>query len=364
VRGFSFRRVWTILRKDLVDAIRDARVLIALLVPLGIGLFYSFIFDDTEPAPTATVVYSEGAGAEFIATLSSIVASVVDVDFKGMSDDDVRQQVAQTDADLGLLLPADFDAAVLAGSSPPLTALIPEDRTFGGDYVLAAIDPALRQMAGQQLPATFDVETQVKDLDALSLFDRIGIRTYLVLVSLIMTITMIGIMAVPIVLAEESEKKTIDALALISSYEEIVTAKAALGLIYLGISATILTVLTRLQPHNWPLYVAAILLMALTVIGFGLLFAGLMPNASQLNNWSSLVILPFIAPAFLVETGISDLVERIAGLLPTGAGMRLLIDSATNVGELDTPLFDLAIIAFWAVVAYALLLLQLRRRRS
>ena len=364
MRNFSLRRVWTILRKDLFDAIRDARVLLALLVPLGVGIFYSIAFDDTEPTPTATVAYSEGAGVEFMAILSEIVEPVIDVTFKPMNDDEVRQEVAETNADLGLVLAPDFDAAVRAGESPQLTALIPEDRTLGGDYVLAALDPALRQLADQELPATLVVEMQAKDLDSLSLFDRIGIRTYFVLVSLVMTIAMIGIMAVPIVLAEESEKKTIDALALISSYEEIIMAKAALGIIYLAISTSILTLLTRLQPHDKPLYVAAIFLLALSTIGFGLLLAGLMPSASQLNNWSSLFILPFIAPAFLVETGISDWIDRVAGLFPSGAGMRLLIDSATSVGTVDSPWFDLAVMAVWTVIAFALLSWQLRRRRA
>lgn len=363
MRHFSTRRAWTILRKDLLDAIRDARVLIAVLVPLGIGLFYSFVFDDTERAPTATVAYSENAGEEFIATLSQIVSPVVDVDFDPMADAEVRQQVAETDADLGLILSDGFDAAVKAEESPQLIAIVPEDRSFAGDYILAAIDPALRQMAGQNLPATIEIEMQPKDLDSLSLFDRIGIRTYLVLISLIMTITMIGIMVVPIVLAEESEKKTIEALALVSSYPEIVAAKAGLGLVYLAISATILTALTALKPNDWPLYVASIFLMALAIIGFGLLIAGFMPNASQLNNWSSLFILPFLAPAFLVESGISDIVDRIAGLFPTGAGMRLLIDSTTDVGNLTSPWPNLAIIAAWACVAYSLLIWQLRRRR-
>ena len=43
----SLVRIFTLFAKDLKDAIRDARVLVALIVPLGIGLFYNYAFDDT-----------------------------------------------------------------------------------------------------------------------------------------------------------------------------------------------------------------------------------------------------------------------------------------------------------------------------
>jgi ABC-2 type transport system permease protein len=44
-------RVWTILRKDLLDAIRDGRVLAIVIVPLALGVLYSVIYPDQEPRP-------------------------------------------------------------------------------------------------------------------------------------------------------------------------------------------------------------------------------------------------------------------------------------------------------------------------
>ena len=39
-------RVATLFMKDFKDAVRDSRVLLALILPLGIGVFYSYGFDD------------------------------------------------------------------------------------------------------------------------------------------------------------------------------------------------------------------------------------------------------------------------------------------------------------------------------
>ena len=53
-------RVNAIYRKDLRDALRDSRLIIAILMPLLIGLLYSFMFkDDTKPTAKLGVVASD-----------------------------------------------------------------------------------------------------------------------------------------------------------------------------------------------------------------------------------------------------------------------------------------------------------------
>ena len=141
-------------------------------------------------------------------------------------------------------------------------------------------------------------------------------------------------------------------------------AKALLGLIYVGLATSLLLVLTRLYPHDWPTFVATTLFLGLTTIGFGLLLAGVVKSASQLNTWSGLVILPILAPVFLVGTGLPDRVDQIARLFPTGAAMTLYIDSATESSVFDDAALAFAVIIVWGVIAYALLIWQLSRRRA
>ena len=52
-------RVNAIYRKDLRDALRDSRLIIAILMPLLIGVLYSFMFkDDAKPTAKLGVVAS------------------------------------------------------------------------------------------------------------------------------------------------------------------------------------------------------------------------------------------------------------------------------------------------------------------
>ncbi|CAN5847826.1 hypothetical protein BH24CHL4_BH24CHL4_06390 [soil metagenome] len=359
-----FRRIRTILLKDLRDALRDARVLFAIITPLGIGIFYNFLFEDGEAVPVATVAISAGASTWFQSALVTSVGEVVDIEFDAMNETEVREIVASEVADLGVIIGPGFDAALTSGSSPPMTVIVPDGLSLGGEYVLASIDPTLRLMSGQTLPADLSVELAGKSSESISVFEDIGTRTYFVLFSVVMMIVMTGMMAIPIVLAEETEKKTIEALALIASHREIVVAKASLGVVYGGVATAILLVITRLFPNDWPMYIGAVTALGITVIGFGLLMAGVLRSASQLNTWSSLIVLPMISPAFLVGVGLSDQVERAAGLTPTGAAMTLFIESASKAPVFNDTIQSFAVILAWGVVAYLLLLWQLSRRRA
>jgi hypothetical protein len=121
--------------------------------------------------------------------------------------------------------------------------------------------------------------------------------TALMLVPVSLLIIMIAIFVVPIMLAEESEKKTLDVLVMISSYWEVVTAKAGVGIIYVSVSLALMLRLTGIAPENAALFVLAIALLSVTLIIFGLLLGGIFRNTNQLNTWSGAFLFPLIYPA-------------------------------------------------------------------
>ena len=110
----SLRRIYVIYVKDLLDAIRDARILITLLTPLLIGLFYSYAFNDSS-MPSATLVFSDSGSSTLVQKLSDAVSGQVDLSIDQVDNADaVQQQIADDDADVGLVIPTGFDAAVAA----------------------------------------------------------------------------------------------------------------------------------------------------------------------------------------------------------------------------------------------------------
>src|SRR5699024_242115 len=121
--------------------------------------------------------------------------------------------------------------------------------------------------------------------DETNLFDDLGLQRYFVLAALMMLIAMIAMLAVPIILAEEAEKKTLEALTLIASYIDVVAAKALVGITYIVAGTGLLLALTQIWPEDPVLFFSGILLLGIALVGLGLLLGGLFKSANQLNTW-------------------------------------------------------------------------------
>ena len=109
---------------------------------------------------------------------------------------------------------------------------------------------------------------------------------------------------------------------------------------------------------------AATVLLGITLIGFGLLLAGLFKNANQLNTWSGIILIPVLTPAFAIALPGPDWVETVSELTPTGAGMKLIMNSAAEEPIFSGNAMAFLVIAVWGVLAYGLLLWQLSRRQA
>lgn len=359
------RMIQSIFKKDLKDAIRDSRILVAILVPLGIGILYNFMFKDTTPPPSATIAWYADGSTRLLDTLRTMAGNSVQlsVDQKP-SADAVRTAMEGKDADIGIIVPANFDAEIAKGGMPQLTVLLPQTSNFAGNYVATAIDPAIRTMAGQRDPAQIAVSRVASNTASDAIFDQVGLRRYFVLFALIMEIGMIAMLAVPIILTEEVEKKTMEALVLVASYVDIVVAKALVGVVYIVVASALLLSVTRIIPERVVLFVLAALALAITMIGFGLLLGGLFHSANQLNTWGGVVLLPVIAPAFVVGLPIPGWLETIFDFLPTSQGARVMIDSMGHHSYFGQTWLSFIVIIAWAFAAYALLVYQLARRTA
>ncbi|MGA7670974.1 MAG: ABC transporter permease [Nitrolancea sp.] len=354
----------TIFRKDLRDAIRDSRVLVAVLVPIGIGILYNFMFSDTSAVQNAKIGWYSPDSTQLIKDISDVAGTNVQLSFvQEPSPDAVRTAVGKKNVDIGIIVPAGFDAAVQGGATPGLTVLLPETSNFGGDYVSAAIEAALNRMAGRQQLAQINVSrVSAGEVTSEAIFNRLGLRKYFVLVAIALEIGMISMLAVPIILTEEVEKRTIDALVLVTSYLDIVVAKALVGLAYIAVAVALLLSITRIAPERIALFVGALLALSVTLIGFGLLIGGLFRSANQLNTWGGVIMLPILAPAFAVGLPIPDWLNTIFDFIPTSQATKMMIDSMTNQQFFGQAWMAFVVMIVWALAAYALLVRRLGQR--
>jgi len=360
-----FNLMLPIFRKDLRDAIRDARVLVAVIVPLGLGILYGQIFSDEAPTLEVDIAYTAAGQTQLLDTLQTAAGPAVKLNFSAYDDEAaVREHVADEDADLGLVIPAGFDEAVAEGSSPPLT-VIRAQTSSDADLITAILDGALRTMAGQQPPATIQQEIIDEPPSAAqAIVEELGLRRYFVVAVAVMLVAMIGMLAVPVILAEEAEKKTLDALVMAVSYSDVIVAKALVGLVYVVISVGLLLGLTGVAPEQPALFIGALLTLSLALIGFGLLLGGVFKNANQLNTWSGFILLPVIAPAFIAGLPMPDVVEVLLKLLPTSQAVQLMINGLSGRAYYSDTWLGFVVILAWTALAYLLLLRTLQRREA
>ena len=358
-------RVTAIYRKDLRDALRDSRLIMAILMPLLIGLLYSFMFkDDTRPAAKLGVVAS--TSTQLPAALQAATKAALQLQVQSFADAAaLTQQVRDKKVDVGLIIPGGFDAALRSGASPKLTVILPASPSFGGDYVAAVLDRVTQSLAGQVPAATIArVVLPAKAGSSDSAFDALGARKAFVLVAVILMLAMIAVYALPAVLTEETEKRTVEALTLIASDAEVIIAKSLFGLTYCVISVPLMLVITRVAPENVPLFVVDVVLTSVALVGLGLLLGGLMRTQTQLNTWSSVALIPLIVPAIIVGLPVPGWVEAIVSVLPTAQTMRLGVNALAGRQLFGAEWLSVAIIVGWAVAGYGLVWWRLSRQEA
>ena len=351
--------------KDLKDAFRDGRVLLPLLLPLGLGFLYNVAMPDVQK-PAITVAISSADATKLPDALRAVAGSSVDLSFVYPSSvAQLKSQVESKMASVGLVIPAGFDKQVAAGSAPQLLLVRPSGApTTGAIYVTSALEGALRTMAGQHAPAVISSETVALPRDSTSTMVDLGVRKYLVLGTLIMLIAMIAIYVLPVLLTEEYEKKTADALLLVGTQSDVVAAKVAVGLIYIAVSVPLLLLVTRLAPANVPLFSAGLALLSLTLLGAGLLMGALVRSVNQLNTWSGIPLLIVIMPVFFVGLGLPHWVQTAMSAMPGSQAMKLLVDGLSGQPLYGDSWLSFAVIAAWAVAVYAVLIRTLSRREA
>jgi hypothetical protein len=360
------RMILTICRKDLFDAVRDMRVLMAIVMPLGIGIFYNVIFQNLDRRPSATVAIYAASPTGLPAATRALLGEVADVRFSEVGGaEEVRRLVREKDADLGLVVPPDFDAQLKAGMRPTLT-LVRRDESFdtnvGANLVARSLERIVQQLAGQQPPAV--IAADLIETGQPAVFERLGLTRYFVLASVVMLVGFIAMLALPTILAEETEKKTLDALVMVASYLDVIAAKALVGVVYTAVAVPLLLLLTRQRPADPALFAGAVALFSVTLIGFGLLLGGLFRNANQVNTWSGLFLLPVIGPAFAVGYPLPAAVGAALAVLPTSHAAQLAINGMSGEAIFGRPWLSALVLVAWGVVAYGLLLWRLSRREA
>jgi ABC-type transport system involved in multi-copper enzyme maturation permease subunit len=348
----GWRMITAIAGKDIRDAIRNKLV---VSIILGVGVMVAsnaFIprllnFGDTPSA----IVYDEGS--------STLLRELYASDDYHLSLRDSREEFEESlsgaiNPRLGLEIPANFDHLVSEGQQITLTGYY----THWADLDKIEAEAAF-------FAETFNVEIDYEGHPVYPAKDAQG-QTFLVTDVIVITIGVMGVSLVPLLMVEEKEANTLDALlASPAGHFHIITGKALAGFVYCLLTAALLyLVYQHLIVSHW-IALLAILATITFSVAVGLFVGMLSDSPTTTGMWGALLLVGLLGstvldavnqtswPAWIQSTIIwlpgtlmADLVRfSMAGNVPVGLWLQ-----------------PLAVLLLQAGVVYLLVVWLLRRR--
>jgi ABC-type Na+ efflux pump permease subunit len=216
---------------------------------------------------------------------------------------------------IGLIVPADFDQR--AGSDEPIELegyvahWANPDRirewtaVFERELGLATWGSVQINLEGHELYPAPDVGGQI------------GINLY----TLLIAVLVIGMMMVPLLMVEERESHTLEAL-LISPAKlvHVIAGKALVGIGYCCLAAGVTLLFNRNLIVHWDIAVLATLLSAAFAVSLGIVVGLVASNATAVGFWGGPLMLMMIVPTLVQALGVTSLpmiVQAIFRWVPT-----------------------------------------------
>ncbi|MDX1665410.1 MAG: ABC transporter permease [Candidatus Promineifilaceae bacterium] len=264
-------RIWTLLRKELRQGATSFFFVYSLVVPVVLTLLVALVFGDLFAA-TPRLGIHDAAAADSAVTRSLLAHESLDV---ARYDDEaaLRAAVGRGAVEVGVALPADFDAAVQGGGDVNLTVY-----RWGeaGVRSLLLLESAVASAAVDALGVELPVQVDARQLGSA---DSAGWSQRLLPLILLMAIMLGGLMIPASSLIEEKQKRTLVALTTTpASLWDVYLAKTLAGFLvsaFMGVAILLLNDALGGQPL---LLIAVVALGALMSSAIGILVGSLVDN--------------------------------------------------------------------------------------
>ena len=142
------KRIWTIIKNDVLHQPKDAIVIMSVVMPVLLALFVNLAFGNIFTDRPKLGIYDEGASqaVQILEGNSGITVKTYD------SEGDLRSAASGGAVDMGLVLPSDFDAVAAAGTIRLKAYVWGESLAKNRALIPIALADAAHQIAGASVP--------------------------------------------------------------------------------------------------------------------------------------------------------------------------------------------------------------------
>lgn len=346
----NLRRVAVLLYKELRGP-KNFIFIMAVVVPVALTLVISLLFGTFLSERPRLGIVDRGRS-----DLPARAAALESIQARTLADDRaLRAEVARGALDMGLVLPADFDARVAAGEPTELTVFVWGESLLRSRAILGtALLTLIRELAGRQPPVEV-VTTLVGEAQSLPWEQRL--LPFVVLMSLMLG----GLMVPATSLVEEKQHHTLRAVTTTAAtLGEVLAAKGLLGVVLSTFMAAVTLFLNRALGAQPALLVGTLAMGATLAAGVGLLLGVLVRDINSLFATIKSLGIFLYAPALVYM--FPEIPAWIGRLFPTYYLIQPVIDIVQHGAGPAEVLPDLLILA--GLIAALLAVVGLAGRRA
>jgi ABC-2 type transport system permease protein len=326
------RRVWTLLKNDVLRQPKDAIVVMSLVMPVLLALFVNLAFGNIFTERAKLGVYDEG-DSRVVGILKENGGISV-----GMYETEQALRAAASNGavDMGLVLPRDFDDSILEGAVRLKAYVWGESLAKNRVLIPVSLADAVHQAAGVDAP----VEVQT-----IALGEPPGLPwgNRLLPLVVLMAVFFGGMMLPASSLVNEKQKRTLEALFVTpATLGNIFMAKGIVGAVLAFAMGAITLIISGYGASLLPL-LPALALGAVMASEIGLLAGALVRDMDTLYAVWKFGGLLLFGPAIVY---MFPQIPQWAGyLFPTFYVIKPTIDIAVSGNSLNAELLYLAILA-------------------
>ncbi len=226
----KIKRIGTLVKNEVLHGSKDAILVMAIVMPVLLALFVNLAFGNIFTDRAKLGIYDESNSQ-----LSARLGSADSISLKSyQTEADLKAAAASGSIDMGLVLPADFDATLSTGTVKLKAFVWGESLAKNRAIIPAVLADVVHEIAGAELPV--NIETiALGDESSIPWSDR------LLPLTVLMAIFYGGMMIPASSLIKEKQRRTLEALNVTpATVTDIFTAKGIIG----AVLATVMGVLT------------------------------------------------------------------------------------------------------------------------
>ena len=349
----SVRRVAILLGKDFKYGSKGFIFIMAIVAPILISLVLNLVFG-TFFSQTAKLGINDQGNSRLV-DLVSASDSVQTRTYA--SADDLTRAVEVGAVDMGVSLPDNFDEDALIGNSIVLPAYVwGESLAKNRGILLASINSAVRQLAGQEVPVQIETTT-LGDAQSVPWSDR------LLPFVLLYAVTIGGMMVPASLIVDEKQKRTLTALAITpTTLGDILAAKGLMGVILAMVMSIVILLMNQAFGVQTGLLMIVLGLGAVLAALFGLVLGALVKDINTLFATIKGIGILLYAPVFVYM--FPQIPQWIGNIFPTYYIIQPVVEISQRGGTWSDIVFEVSILAGLIVLMLVVVAFSTRRLKQ